>query len=67
MALHQFANDFFSLLGGSKDEDELEGVLRTEWETRCNKADDVSVPNWLSVPSNRSHILGTYSTFVPGG
>ncbi|PBK76813.1 hypothetical protein ARMSODRAFT_1012034 [Armillaria solidipes] len=40
MALHQFANDFFSLLGSSKDENELEGVLRTEWETRCNKADD---------------------------
>ncbi|KAK0481727.1 hypothetical protein IW261DRAFT_1550776 [Armillaria novae-zelandiae] len=41
MALHQFANDFFSLLGSSKDEKELEGVLRTEWETRCNKSDDL--------------------------
>ncbi|KAK0208750.1 hypothetical protein DFS33DRAFT_1372027 [Desarmillaria ectypa] len=40
MALHQFANDFFSTLGSSKDEHELMGILRTEWETRCNKADD---------------------------
>ncbi|KAK0505685.1 hypothetical protein EDD18DRAFT_1304501 [Armillaria luteobubalina] len=40
MALHQFANDFFSLLGSSKDEKELEAVLGTEWEARCNKADD---------------------------
>ncbi|KAK0465568.1 uncharacterized protein EV420DRAFT_1514945 [Desarmillaria tabescens] len=61
MALHQFANDFFGLLGSSKNEHELEGVLRTEWETRCNKAnDEYTLPSSLedrlpAAPTGRFH------------
>lgn len=37
MALHQFANDFFGLLGGPLTRDELSGALAAEWQTRCSK------------------------------
>ncbi|KAG7452294.1 uncharacterized protein BT62DRAFT_1071449 [Guyanagaster necrorhizus] len=57
MALHQFANDLFSLLGSSKDEKDLEEILRNEWETRCNKVDDES-----TLPSSLEDRLPTGST-----
>jgi len=45
MALHQFANDFFTLLGSSKTIDELETLLRDEYKTRLGQAlDEVSAP-----------------------
>jgi len=48
MALHQFANDFFTLLGSSKTIDELETLLRDEYKTRLGQAlDEASV-----LPSN---------------
>lgn len=34
MALHQFAHDFFTLLGGEKTQSELVELLRHEWESR---------------------------------
>jgi hypothetical protein len=40
MALHQFANDFFGLLGGSSTMSDLEILLSTEWNTRCAKVYD---------------------------
>lgn len=35
MALHQFANDFFSLLAADKSLQELEEQLNEEWERHC--------------------------------
>ncbi|PCH33967.1 hypothetical protein WOLCODRAFT_135419 [Wolfiporia cocos MD-104 SS10] len=44
MALHQFANDFFGLLGSEKDDAELEAVLEAEWRSRWeNDAPETSV------------------------
>ena len=34
MALHQFANDFFSLLGSDRSELELRELLDEEWTAR---------------------------------
>ena len=44
MALHQFANDFFCLLGSGKSISELELQLETEWQERWanNGTGDVS-------------------------
>jgi hypothetical protein len=35
MALHQFANDFFTLLGSALDQVGLASVLAAEWLARC--------------------------------
>jgi len=35
MALHQFANDFFTLLGSALDQAGLASVLAAEWLARC--------------------------------
>ncbi|KAL6310142.1 hypothetical protein BKA93DRAFT_722468 [Sparassis latifolia] len=44
MALHQFANDFFGLLGSEKSDGELEEALTEEWRTRWeNVAHDASI------------------------
>jgi hypothetical protein len=37
MALHQFANDFFGLLGSSSTNHELVSTLSSEWQLRCGK------------------------------
>ncbi|KAG5647756.1 hypothetical protein DXG03_008479 [Asterophora parasitica] len=37
MALHQFANDFFGLLGSSSTPTELAALLSSEWETRYDQ------------------------------
>jgi len=42
MALHQFANDFFGLLGSSSTGD-LAILLSNEWQMRCAKLDDSAV------------------------
>ncbi|OJT08171.1 hypothetical protein TRAPUB_933 [Trametes pubescens] len=45
MALHQFANDFFGLLGGAKSDDALRDLLQEEWRTRWATApEEVSYP-----------------------
>jgi hypothetical protein len=45
MALHQFANDFFSLLGSSKSQHELQTVLKDEWSSRWGaKVDNDASP-----------------------
>ena len=49
MALHQFANDFFGLLGGDKSDDELRDMLHEEWRVRWgDEAEEVS--------SDRNHL-----------
>lgn len=46
MALHQFANDFFGLLGGEKSDGELREMLSEEWCVRWGKAaENVSFHN----------------------
>lgn len=37
MALHQFANDFFGLLGSRSTMSELATTLSSEWQSRCAK------------------------------
>ncbi|KAI0936794.1 hypothetical protein AcV5_004842 [Taiwanofungus camphoratus] len=44
MALHQFANDFFGILGSEKSEAELDSMLEEEWRSRWhNAANDVNI------------------------
>ncbi|OBZ78702.1 hypothetical protein A0H81_01213 [Grifola frondosa] len=43
MALHQFANDFFSLLGSEKSDVELNAVLAQEWQNRWGNTDQDNV------------------------
>lgn len=43
MALHQFANDFFGILGSSQNNAELVGTLEQEWETRWQNDDQLNV------------------------
>ncbi|KAI0375191.1 hypothetical protein BV20DRAFT_1009355 [Pilatotrama ljubarskyi] len=43
MALHQFANDFFGLLGGAKSDDELRDMLEEEWHARWSNAPEECV------------------------
>ncbi|CDO72966.1 hypothetical protein BN946_scf185007.g20 [Trametes cinnabarina] len=43
MALHQFANDFFGLLGGPKTNDELRVTLEEEWRTKWGVAPEECV------------------------
>lgn len=43
MALHQFANDFFTLLSSTKTDSELEALLHDEFKARWEKSvDEVS-------------------------
>ncbi len=49
MALHQFANDFFGLLGGEKSDDELREMLHEEWRVR-----------WGNVPEEVSSCTTVY-------
>ena len=43
MALHQFANDFFGILGSSLDHAQLTDKLALEWTQRCCGTGDASV------------------------
>ncbi|KAI0347793.1 hypothetical protein BDW22DRAFT_20030 [Trametopsis cervina] len=44
MALHQFANDFFGLLGSERSAEELERTLEVEWQERwMNDSGDASI------------------------
>lgn len=47
MALHQFANEFFGMLGSDKSELELRALLNEEWEQRWGGdiVNDVSKAN----------------------
>ncbi|KAH7886096.1 hypothetical protein F5I97DRAFT_1877637 [Phlebopus sp. FC_14] len=49
MALHQFANDFFQLIGSDKSQTELESQLHEEWATHCRPSPDktFTLPNAL--------------------
>ncbi|KAF8956058.1 hypothetical protein BDZ97DRAFT_1672230 [Flammula alnicola] len=42
MALHQFANDFFGLLGSTLDQDSLADKLSVEWSERCSSSKETS-------------------------
>jgi hypothetical protein len=45
MALHQCANNFFTLLGSGNTQSELITILNDEWHARVGKIkDEVSVP-----------------------
>jgi hypothetical protein len=44
MALHQFANDFFVLLGSCMDITALLEKLTAEWSEKCNDAVAKVVP-----------------------
>lgn len=35
MALHNFANDFFRILGSEMTQGDIEELLRAEWKARC--------------------------------
>jgi|SRR5712671_7843555 len=37
MALHQFGNDFFSLLGGARSQEELDQLVVYEWNERWGR------------------------------
>ncbi|KAG7099636.1 hypothetical protein E1B28_001462 [Marasmius oreades] len=52
MALHQFAHDFFTLLG-NHTEGELREILQEEWETRC----DVELEPHCALPPALEHRL----------
>ncbi|KIJ66266.1 hypothetical protein HYDPIDRAFT_109260 [Hydnomerulius pinastri MD-312] len=43
MALHQFANDFFRILGGEETQQELELRLCEEWARHCSPSPDKNV------------------------
>ena len=46
MALHQFANDFFTLLGSTQSVSELEATLESEWRAKwADGINDVRYPN----------------------
>ncbi|KAJ7446506.1 hypothetical protein B0H11DRAFT_2085053 [Mycena galericulata] len=49
MALHQFANDFFTVLASGRADEDLECMLTDEWYSRWggNKDDSVSLPDSL--------------------
>jgi len=59
MALHRFANDFFSLLGCSKSQHELRTLLHTEWSSRWVKADNDMSP----IPSSMESQLPPEAKF----
>lgn len=48
MALHQFANDFFGLLGSPSSQDAMEQLVADEWKQRWGRPlpADVRLPNW---------------------
>jgi hypothetical protein len=49
MALHQFANDFFGLLGGGSSQEELDQLVVDEWKQR-----------WETLPSDVRFQLHRY-------
>ncbi|CCM03131.1 uncharacterized protein FIBRA_05252 [Fibroporia radiculosa] len=61
MALHQFANDFFGLLGGEHSDEDLTDMLRLEWDVRWGtntyRSDGIipaTLEDSLPVPSTSS-------------
>ncbi|KAI0095089.1 hypothetical protein BDY19DRAFT_916239 [Irpex rosettiformis] len=62
MALHQFANDFFTLLGSEKTTSELESQLESEWSERWANIDDDAqiIPSALedNIPIKWSKLRG---------
>ena len=51
MALHQFANDFFGLLGGERTDEELQEMLHAEWRARwANAPEEVSLHGPMGPP-----------------
>ena len=48
MALHQFANDFFGLLGSTNSQEAMEQLVADEWQQRWGRLlpADVRLPRW---------------------
>jgi hypothetical protein len=55
MALHQFANDFFGLLGGASSQEELDQLVSNEWKQRWEQTlpSDVRFHNIIVHPTGR--------------
>jgi len=51
MALHQFANDFFGMLGGGLSQEELDQLVADEWKQRWGQTlpSDVRVYNYIVI------------------
>jgi len=56
MALHQFANDFFSLLGGTRSQEELDQLVVLEWNERWGRSLPSDTP---ALPASVEENLGT--------
>ncbi|KAF8216074.1 hypothetical protein K438DRAFT_1901776 [Mycena galopus ATCC 62051] len=53
MALHNFANDFFTLLASSRSDEDLECMLNDEWHSRWGGKKDDSGPSLPSALEDR--------------
>lgn len=56
MALHQFANDFFGLLGCASSQEAMEQLVADEWKQRCGRRLPPDVP---ALPTSVEENLGT--------
>ncbi|KAF8274149.1 hypothetical protein EI94DRAFT_1714831 [Lactarius quietus] len=56
MALHQFANDFFGLLGSSRAEEAMEQLVADEWKQRWGRPLPADIP---ALPVSVEENLGT--------
>ncbi|KAI0778372.1 hypothetical protein BD413DRAFT_630739 [Trametes elegans] len=68
MALHQFANDFFGLLGGASSDDELREVLEEEWQSRWRLAPEecilpAALEDNMPLPSQRFRRVAAHVDF----
>ena len=55
IAFHQFANDFFGLLGGASSQEELDQLVSNEWKQRWEQTlpSDVRFHNIVIHPTGR--------------
>lgn len=60
MALHQFANDFFGILGSSQTNEELSSVLNTEIRTRYAKFSESVSSIWVDMTQQLSSYLSVH-------
>lgn len=66
MALHQFANNFFYLLGCEKSASELEAQLEIEWRERwASDGNDVSSSNALNCPKRFNLLVLPQASILP--
>ncbi|KAI9512519.1 hypothetical protein F5148DRAFT_973486 [Russula earlei] len=56
MALHQFGNDFFCLVGGASSQEELDKLVADEWKQRWGRTLPSDIP---ALPASVDENLGT--------